>query len=342
MAYPGRDGTGAQIEEPSRLPSLRHSLRSTFKALSDWGDNFERNHFDGDFLGTVSSAPRKVGERASRIGEELGSATVKLVEEATGKVLAQDGGASGASGSDARAGIVLGAATAAAAHDAEPWGAPQAQPGPPAAGARSLWEEVQQLQAELAKEREMRRGRVAALSALDEAQRNLRAEILEERQLLEGAEGRRLAANGRSDTSEQALEEIQEEHHSLLSRRASQEADLRRQAVALAAAEKAAREAIREGAWAREGPETEALKEAKVLLAEVLGTLDEVRLQGRREAAALQQEIDSARAEAELLRRTVDTVTVPKSFRASIWRLVTVARGGDDPCRGCAVEGSVT
>ncbi|CAE8627558.1 unnamed protein product, partial [Polarella glacialis] len=93
--------------------------RNTFRALSDWGDEFERRHFDGDFLGSVSSAPlhavqqqrqliAQVGEHAvaaaaatsagaSRLGGgvvvdglaglagELGSAAAKLVEEAAGR-----------------------------------------------------------------------------------------------------------------------------------------------------------------------------------------------------------------------------------------------------------------
>jgi len=111
--------------------------------------------------------------------------------------------------------------------------------------------------------------------------------------------------------------------------------------VAAAAAERAAREASREGAWARDGPETEALKTAKVALAEILGGMDEVRLQERHEAAELQREIEAAQAERAVLQRLAEQPPPAKSFGASFWRLVKVARGGEDPCGHPALEGRV-
>eukprot|EP00928_Gymnodinium_smaydae_P029222 TRINITY_DN22071_c0_g1_i1.p1 TRINITY_DN22071_c0_g1~~TRINITY_DN22071_c0_g1_i1.p1 ORF type:complete len:420 (-),score=142.15 TRINITY_DN22071_c0_g1_i1:54-1313(-) len=42
--------------QPPRRPF--GALRSTFKAMSDWGDTFERQHCNGDFLGTISSASK--------------------------------------------------------------------------------------------------------------------------------------------------------------------------------------------------------------------------------------------------------------------------------------------
>lgn len=327
------------MEDSTPLPVFRRSLRSTFRVLSDWGDSFERTHFDGDFLGAVSSAQRRVGEHATRIGEELGSATVKLVEEAAGKIPNVM--------PDSEIGAELGQAavppSSATAHGISGNSFRKLQPEPSAgASTISLWDEVQQLQDEITKEREMRRGRVAALTTLDEALRSLRAELVHERHLAERAEADRLVANGRCDASERALEEIQEEHQSLLCRRIALETDLRRHAVATAAAERAAREASREGAWAREGPETEALKIAKVALAEVLSAMDEVRLEERREAGDLQRDIEAAQAESGELQRMADIHATPTSFRSSVWRLLTVARGGDDSCTYCDRANTVT
>jgi len=135
-----------------QLPSVRQGLLSTFRALSDWGDNFERTHFDGNFLGAVSSAPRRVGKQATRIGEELGSATAKLVEEATGRALGQvPGPMSGGLGGLGSLGA-LGAPAPVAAAPAAPGAGSTAVVGPPA-GATGLWDEVRRLQEELAKER---------------------------------------------------------------------------------------------------------------------------------------------------------------------------------------------
>lgn len=329
------------MEDSTPLPVFRRSLRSTFKVLSDWGDSFERTHFDGDFLAAVSSAQRRVGERATRIGEELGSATVKLVEEAAGKIpnVMPD------SETGAESGQAAVPPYSATTHGISGTAFRTLQPEPSAGastGTISLWDEVQQLQDEITKEREMRRGRVAALTTLDEALRSLRTELVHERHLVERAEADRLVANGRCDASERALEEIQEEHQSLLCRRIALETDLRRHALAAAAAERAAREASREGAWAREGPETEALKIAKVALAEVLSAMDEVRLEERREAGDLQRDIEVAQAESGELQRMADSHASPTSFRSSVWRLLTVARGGDDSCTYCDRASSAT
>ncbi len=87
---------------------------------------------------------------------------------------------------------------------------------------------------------------------------------------MERAEESQLHGHARSNIEDRDFEELQNAHRALRSRRVTVEADLRRHALAVAAVERAAREASREGAWARDGPETEALKDAKVQLAEVL------------------------------------------------------------------------
>lgn len=334
----------------ARLQVFGRSMSRTFKALSEWGDNFERNHLDGDWRAAVSSAQKKVGERASRIGEELGSATVKLVEEATGRGPGQPpiagaappaygaaavpetlaswvanpkepspSRASSARGLPVAVGtVVAGSAAPSASSQSPPGGQPVAAAvALPAAAlaassaetaTASLWTEAECLREELAKEREQRRGRASAKGALDEALRQLRREVVEERRDLEAAEAARTVANSRFEALERQLEELSAEHRTVTSRNNSLKAELRRQALALAAAERAERLAKSRGeaegahCWAREGPETEALKAAKLSLAEVLASMDEVRLKERVEAQDLQKEIDTARTEQHLLK----------------------------------------
>lgn len=164
-------------------------------------------------------------------------------------------------------------------------------------GAAALLEKAQKLRVDIAKEQEIRRIRAAELGGLDGALRGLREKLVAERSLMVDAEGERLIAHRRSDAAENELEELQERHHSLLGRRAQLEAELRRHQIAAALAEHAAQKATRDGAWARDGPEMEALKDAKIELAEVLTLVDEARLQSRRELAEMMRNLEDAQAE---------------------------------------------
>merc|ERR1712083_58369 len=102
------------------------------------------------------------------------------------------------------------------------------------------------------------------------------------------------------------------------------EAEMRKHAVVLAAADRAAKEASREGSWARDGPETEALKDAKLALAQVLSEIDEARLEAKRGALELQKQIDSAQVERRYLSQNSDLYEAPTGFGASIRRLLKV------------------
>lgn len=309
------------------------TLRSTFKVLSDWGDDFERKHFDGDFLNAVSSAPRKVVGGANRISEELGSAAAKLIEEAAGK--APDPLLANCVSANSCGDLPLEMSSSSRGPDLSPHPAASLTPS---SNANPL-QEAQQLQEEISHERNMRQGRVVAFAALDEGIRGLRAELVEERGFLKQIEDSRLVALEQLDQAERALENLQEEHHALLSRKTTQVTDLRRHTVAAAMAENADKQLSRAGGWARTGPETEALKDAKVALAEILAELDEVRLQSRREAAQLQKEIETTQAESmQLQQRTMDNYVAPKSFRASVRRLFKIAGGGDDACTDCETQ----
>lgn len=192
-------------------------------------------------------------------------------------------------------------------------------------------------------ERERRRGRAAALRAQDEALRPLHRELGEAERAcrLGSSEGlEHSVTEHRARAVERAYLELQEKHHTLLSRRAANEAELHRhllEARAAAAADRlrgkvpaADEESSR--AWARDGPETEALKAAKVELAEALGLVDEDRLHRRRELRALHSEVEVLQAENARLRDRFDEHTVQKvTLFSSVRRLLAVATGQDDP-----------
>ncbi|CAJ1331437.1 unnamed protein product [Effrenium voratum] len=295
------------------------SLRDTFRALSDW-DGFDR--FDGEFRGAVSSARQAVEQhrtlisQASRIGGELGVAAVKLVEEAAGRGTASS-------------------PTAAyfCEHQSHPPGGPGGFGGggeaPEAEVAEAevptdLWEEVSSVQEELCRQQELRRGRSAAINAQDEALRALRSELMDLRlQVQEAFEGRESAA-ACLQAAESSLEALQEAHHEFLLRRADVARELR-----LARGERDKGEAPRDpSSWARDGPEIDALKAAKVELAELLAEADEVRLRSRRESAQLEHQLEGAQAEHARLRQADSPMEGEANLRGP-WR--RLARSDDNP-----------
>eukprot|EP00811_Abedinium_folium_P006554 NODE_16040_length_1015_cov_5.922297.p1 GENE.NODE_16040_length_1015_cov_5.922297~~NODE_16040_length_1015_cov_5.922297.p1 ORF type:complete len:290 (-),score=97.24 NODE_16040_length_1015_cov_5.922297:62-931(-) len=184
--------------------------------------------------------------------------------------------------------------------------------------------QVQQVQAELDQEREERHGRVLVLQTLDEAVRSLREEVTEERRLLVCAEDDRVELEARTEESERRLQELQADHHQLLGKRAQQDVELRRFAIAAAVAEREAKQAAQCGpdAWARDGPETEALKQAKMRLAEVLTFLDEARLESKKEFDVLQRDVE---AEATVLRQRQrdSTLATQSSVASTFLRMLT-------------------
>ncbi|CAE7939799.1 KL [Symbiodinium sp. KB8] len=267
----------------------RLSLKGTFKALSDWGDQIERRHFDGNFLEAVSSARHAVEQHrhllteASRIGGELGSAAVKLVEEAAGR---------GPDNLDLSTESCL-EATPASEFAQTPLGRL------PAPGIADLWQEVNRLQQDLQLHEELRKGRSGALSSQDEALRKLRSELMDSRCAVQEVLEERQRAAGRLQGAERSFEALQEAHRALSRLRSAAESELRQLRAAQAEAEAPARSAALSGswAWARDGPEIEALKAAKVELAELLAEADEVRLNARRESAQLAHQLEGAEAE---------------------------------------------
>ncbi|CAE7444765.1 unnamed protein product [Symbiodinium natans] len=295
------EGFGVADQSQGSLP-WRLSLKGTFKTLSEWGDQIERRHFDGNFLEAVSSAPRQAVEQhrhllsqASRIGGELGSAAVKLVEEAAGR------------GPDSSSPTACYFETSPAELAAVTLGTYV-----PTTCITDLWQEVSRLQQDLQLHEELRKGRSSALTSQDEALRKLRAELMESRcSVQEALEGRQRAA-GRLQGSERGFEALQDAHRNLQQLRAEAESELRQLKAAAAQALQVEAEALAPGAasqistrflapgaasWARDGPEIEALKAAKVELAELLAESDEVRLRSRRESAQLAHQLEGAEAE---------------------------------------------
>jgi len=187
--------------------------------------------------------------------------------------------------------------------------------------AMALWEERERLQALLAEERQQRQSRETELATLDEAIRALRAELVAERKLLALAEDDRLAAYTRAHAAERSLLMMQEEHQHLRARHAEQEATLKRHQAAAAAAEQEKQQACENGAWARDGPETDALKDAKLELAEILSATDEAKLLAKRQSADLRREIELARAEGQRLRENLE-LQQNAPFGASVWRFM--------------------
>lgn len=204
--------------------------------------------------------------------------------------------------------------------------------------------EVVRLQEDGECEQERHRGRVAAIRALEEALPRLRTELAEAAVWRASSGDGHSASELRAQALERAYLELQEKHHVLLSCRAKQGAELQRHAVeardaeaaefvragVVAAGGAAAAAAARE--WARDGPETEALKTGKVELAEALGLVDEVRLQSRKELRALQAQVEAAHLENEALRRSGEAYVAPQgSIVKSFRRLFCVAAGKADP-----------
>mmetsp|Transcript_3200 Transcript_3200/g.3507 ORF Transcript_3200/g.3507 Transcript_3200/m.3507 type:complete len:266 (-) Transcript_3200:10-807(-) len=197
-------------------------------------------------------------------------------------------------------------------------------------GASALLDRVQELHKEIDMQRKTRLQRAAQLNALDDTAKHLRVELSEERSLLEQADDDRARANEQEDAAVRELEELQERHYALLSRKAKQEAELRRYSMAAWAEELAAREARRDREWARDGPETDALKDSKLALAEALQQLEEARHQSRKELAQLQQQLEQAQAENAQLLENATTAAPPKSFRRSVWEMLTAPGRRED------------
>lgn len=366
-AAPGSpEGSGPAPANASGTDSGSDENRPKFQPFArvrnTWS-NLEKNHFDGNFIASVAAAPRLVAERASRLGEELGTAAAGLYEEAQGRgpdgqplddglwagtpTIMEEGTSMASTapppqqqqqqtsmqplqqlhqqllvthqsppGSPLRSQV----SPAVTPPQRSPQKEPHEAPGSPVA---DLLKKRQELQDELDTERAMRRGRISALSTLEEDIRKLRQELVEERASLAKAEESSMVAQSRLESLERAAEELQEEHERWQGKKADLDVQLRRSSDMAAAKARAERQATREGAWAREGPETEALLAAKMELAELLTSADEARLKARREQAQLTRDIEAAREEQA---RLLEEQQNREAQRTGLWKLFGAPR----------------
>ena len=196
-----------------------------------------------------------------------------------------------------------------------------------------LWEEVSAAQAELQCHHELRKGRKAALTSQDEQLRSLRSEVMAMRLQVQEALERRDGARARLEAAEKGLEVLQDAHHELKQLRSEHSVELRKLQVAAAQALQSERLRAQDaqGSWARDGPEVEALKMAKVELAELLAEADEVRLQSKHISAQLTHQLEGAQAEhARLGGKMMMTQQEPVSpGQRTGWRRLAAARSDD-------------
>lgn len=200
-----------------------------------------------------------------------------------------------------------------------------------------LEEVTRDLQVQLEEEQGKRHGRAEALRALKAALLELPREISEEQRLVDISAGTRAASEARAAAAGRELQTLKEHHHHLKEQREAQleereQLDAANAAAAAAAARQTqlATGCVRE--WARDGPETEALKEAKIELAVLLAEVDEARLHRRQELKALNQAVEATETENKWYRAGGhDSYEAPESFSASLRRLFTVAIGKRDP-----------
>ncbi|CAE7419339.1 TATDN1 [Symbiodinium natans] len=341
------------------------------QVMNEWGDDFERRHFEGDFLSAVSRAPVAAGEVLSEAIGQIVDSSLELPVDSVEPWMTP--------GFDAEAFVSFHptAAMEDAPHVEEARGPSPPSPAAPdvpssehspehsparserrnsssSTGGRTVDEVAafmsslpdgaemervaEELQVQLHAEQAKRQGRYEALRALKVALLQLPREAAQEKGLADEAAGARAEAAARACAAQRALQALKENHQQLQEKLEAQ-VDQREQLEAAAAAARAAVEraaqlaasACRE--WARDGPETDALKSSKIELAELLAELDEARLHRRRELKALQQEVETLERENQWFRSGGhDQYEAPASFTASLRKLFKVAIGkGDAP-----------
>eukprot|EP00929_Paragymnodinium_shiwhaense_P109832 TRINITY_DN76391_c0_g1_i1.p1 TRINITY_DN76391_c0_g1~~TRINITY_DN76391_c0_g1_i1.p1 ORF type:complete len:453 (-),score=97.36 TRINITY_DN76391_c0_g1_i1:5-1330(-) len=376
--------------------TLKGAPEKTFERMSDWGDDFERRHFDGDFLGSVAAIPDKVAESMEVLDDVATSLVEANIAAGASMIVGPEcfvfdpnadpvhGGSSSSSTAPAPSPVspvleqraepnwettpvtktsrpaalasaadfwrkVSGAAVPAAAStfgdgDRVCSASTRSRGSLPSAntgdvdGGGGLWAESQRLQADLAAERDRRKGRGTALEALDKASRDLRSDVACARREVGDAEAALKEDAEQRGRLISALKQLEREHFALEGRKARLEVDVRRlhaiKAKEDAAIARAHRECEEEGprAWALPGPVTDALKAAKVELAQVLGEEDQARLELRRECTRMHSELEAIENENVALRKGLEKGT-DKSFKASVQRLLAVARGRQEALR---------
>jgi len=323
-----------------RRPKPLLQFRKTWRAMNDWGDEFERRHFNGDWKQAVGQVSRRGVdavqtwtadvEQKHFDGDFLGS-----VQEALSVPMALPMDFYDESEFVQVAKPVPSNPSVCAAEVRVTELAPDVDSTAPSGTGESssLWEEAQRLQDSLLAQRERRRQLTAQRQASESALGPLRAALIKERLAHRDATSKREAAEERRQSADTALELVQVKHHRISSLKALQDAEARRLTLAIGLTERAMREWEEEAScqqgreWARDGPETDALKAAKLTLAELHLSIDEKRFKNRSELLALHDTLQTLESENRALRGRLGFGGVA-SFGASLMQLMRVARGG--------------
>eukprot|EP00439_Symbiodinium_sp_Y106_P064350 s336_g10.t1 len=303
------------------------------------GDDFERRHFEGDFLGAVARAPVAAGEVLSEAIGQIVDSSLDLPSE----TVEAWGPAGGVAGLEADAFTTLPASGAVEADASlrevfEPGGigdrvkAFSVGDVGRLSGMESVAEELQeQLQAEQAR----RQGRCEALRALRAALLKLPSEA--EKSFADEAAGARAGAAARASAAKRALEALKDRHEqtNALFKVLTKRTEMRNWTSGSSSRRQPQRHnlPLSDKHSSQPPPAGSGLGTAsKIELAELLGEVDEARLHRRRELKALQQALEILERENEWLRTGGhDRYEAPASFAASLRRLFHVAIGKEDP-----------
>lgn len=349
--------------------------------MSDWGDEIERKHFEGDFLGAMARGPRKVEDTLKAVlesgmglngaaqdlghgadsgyvpgcvGLDPGWEAVAACFEARQAPMSLDEFVKGTPGSpsaraSANSSEALGQVTSGGSSSSTSTGKePQVQrrrgPFPDEPDSRRLQgmepeQQVEYLKARLQEEQDAAAERARLREELREDIARARSELEQEHLALQKERDSNMAWKVRAAAVERGFETLQENHELILEQNATLSTERRQHlaaAIAAAAASDRAAQLAAGGAsreWARDGPEVEALKDAKLHLAEVLAEADEARLVRRKELARLYEALEQITRENDWRRGGgADRYKAPNnSFVSSLGRLLSVARGRGDP-----------
>merc|ERR1712194_108546 len=304
------------------------------------GEEFEKQHFDGDFLGNVKKAPLAATVHAvSSFTEDVER------EHFQGDFVGTLAGALPSSGEPSPTCPTYStggtASSTASVRSCSRDGTPMLPRMDKISSGAGLWEESERLRLELELEKDMRRGRGGALNSLNEKLCELRGKHAAERSGLADAQNKQSTALLDRDVATARLEQLKVRHNGMTAKRGANEAEIRSLIAAeqdYNAAQAAQSEVSAEWSdglqmWARPGPEMEALREAKDQLSEVIALLGEARRQSAEELWQLQEQMEQLVLELDRMRRGAGDGTgkTAAALMKAVTRLFAVAGGRDDP-----------
>jgi hypothetical protein len=269
-----------QVPVAEALGSGLSSVRQTWTAMDEWGKDFERRNFDGDFLKAVRQAPL---DAASKVTGGL----ITDIDHYAGDLLSSWEKAPGEAVAVSFPPLLEEHASASRPCTRQP-------------STAALLRQVKQLEKDLFLLREARRKQCAEHSAeieqLVDISDGLRIELTSAQRDMNMATQESNAAAAVLEEVSREFEKLQIACNQLLSSKATLQADLRSERLAeelfQRAEKKAKAEADTSREWARDGPELDALRMAKLELAQVLTDLDEARHRERTELNALHQQLE--------------------------------------------------